>query len=459
MKPVSQTIRISISLVMLTLFVILMANWLGYVPDETKARIRERVIITESLAVMCTTAIKSDNIEILHEAIKQYANLHTEIQSALLVKKDGSIIAKHGNHTYQPDSTTSTPDLIKVPLYRNNEHWGTVEISFTSFRSGYLWGVIESSFFRLMAFIALFGFILYVLLIRRILSHLDPFKVVPARVKKAFDALSEAVVIINSDERIVLANKVFENKFNFNIETMLGKKLSSLPWLLPEKNGEATTTPWSKALLDGSEHTNVKLDYKTSANSTLSIIVNCTPLTDEKGSSKGALASFNDVTDLEKMNKDLENMSKFLRHEIYNELVGASGSVRLLEGSENISEKDKELLKLTRSSHDVIQNLLNSMREANSIESSFANEEIKQLRLDMLVKEVSNNYSNVYGNNEFIFKSDGKEITIRGQEERIIQMIGKLASNAVDYAESGTPILISCTKNNNNAVIKILNQG
>jgi PAS domain S-box-containing protein len=460
MKSLQQTVRISISLVFLTLFVALMADWLGYLPDEGKARLRERVNIVESLAVTCAAAIKKNDLGIIHDVMKQHIERRRQIQSIVLSTLDGNILAEQGDRPALSNDMESTPDLIKVPVYLDSKLWGVLQVSFMPFRSDYLWGLVEPSFFRLIVFIAVFGFVLYVLLIKKVLTHLDPYKVVPARVKKAFDALSEAVVLVNNEERIVLANKVFEDKFHFDTEKMLGKKLSALSWRFPAKRTEGTQLlPWHKTLSDGGDYTNLKLDYQTIKGDKLSLIVNCTSLTDEKGNSKGVLASFSDVTELEKMNQDLENMSKFLRHEIYNELVGASGSVRLLETSDHLTEDEKQLLKLTQKSHSVIQRLLESMREANSIESSFSEEEMKPLRLDSLVAEVANSYSMLYGDNDFVFKSDGEEIIVRGQEERIIQMLGKLASNAVEHADQGTPIIMSCAKEKETAVIMILDQG
>ena len=355
MKSFQQSVRISISLVTLTLFVALMANWLGYIPDESKARLRERVNIAESLAVTCTAAIKNNKLEVIHDVIKQYVERHQQIQSVLVGAVDGKILVKQGEHPPLSNGMESTPDLVKVPIYMDSKLWGVLQVGFTPFHSDYLWGVVEPSFFRLIVFISVFGFILYVLLIKKVLSHLDPYKVVPARVKKAFNALSEAVVLINNEERIVLANKVFEEKFHFDTEKRLGEKLSSLSWQFPAEYAEAKQIlPWRKTLSDGGDHTNVRLDYQPIKGRKLSLVANCTALTDEKGSSKGVLASFSDVTELEKMNQDLENMSRFMRHEIYNELVGASGGVKLLASSDRLTEDEKQLLRLTQKSHSVI---------------------------------------------------------------------------------------------------------
>ena len=48
---------------------------------------------------------------------------------------------------------------------------------------------------------------------------------------------------------------------------------------------------------------------------------------------------------------------------------------------------------------------------------------------------------------------------IRGLEERIIQMLDKLTTNAIDHADVDSSILFSCSKENNKAILTVANQG
>ena len=49
-------------------------------------------------------------------------------------------------------------------------------------------------------------------------------------VRAALDVLAEGLVILDKSERIVLANKAFEQKFGRLADSLVGNKLSALEW-------------------------------------------------------------------------------------------------------------------------------------------------------------------------------------------------------------------------------------
>ena len=65
----------------------------------------------------------------------------------------------------------------------------------------------------------------------------------------------------------------------------------------------------------------------------------------------------------------------------------------------------------------------------------------------------------MYSDNSFEFRSDENALIILGQEERIIQLLDKLTGNAIDHSDRGAPIIYTCSKDNDRAVIKVANQG
>jgi signal transduction histidine kinase len=259
---------------------------------------------------------------------------------------------------------------------------------------------------------------------------------------------------------VVLSNAALEKKLNFSADQLLSKSLSTLPWAIESQkaNGQRRL-PWSQTLKDGKNRIHETLSYQLSEQESLTLIANCTALRDVKESIRGALVSFYDVTEIEKMYKELDNMSKFLRHEMHNALIGAGVTITLLEQSDQLGGDDKKLLQRAKSSHRVIKYLLDSVREAKSIEASFRTEETRPLRLDKVVEEAVKNYSDIYRGNPFQFESGGAELTVFGQEERIIQMLDKLTSNAVDHSDPGTPIEFSCYRKDKHVLLTVANQG
>ena len=453
-------IRISLSLVCLTLMIVFIANGLGLIPDENESRIRERVNISEALAIQFSAAAEEENINIIRVTSKSVVDRNIQIKSILFRKADGTVLSSYGEHPKKESNLDSTINLIKVPVFKDDKGWGVVEVGFFPAQKYFMLDFIGSTFFQLSVFFAVFGFVLYFFLVKKVLFHLDPSRVVPVRVKKALNAVSDGIVFIDKDERIVLSNQAFEKKMNCLESDLLGKKLSDLSWFGPDKSrDEQQAFPWSETLEHNANRNNVSLRVQPPKSEALTLIANSTPLQDNDGDVNGALVSFNDVTDLEKVSNELESMTKFLRHEMNNALVGASGMVTLLEQSESLSEDDKHLVNRTQRLHQVIKYLLESVREARSIEASFVNEESKPIRLDTLISDIARNYSDIYETNNFILEADGNELIVLGQEERLIQMLDKLSSNAVEHSDKNTSIIIECKKEKDSAVIKVINQG
>lgn len=452
--------RISVSLVALMVLILFIADWSGFVPNESESRLRARIDFSESLATQLSIAAKKENMEIISETIKSVVERNEHVKSILLREMDNAVITSYGVHPPASNDMRSTPDLMKVPIFRDKIPWGMVEVSFVPMEETYLWGLVSPSFLRLLAFTSAVAFIFYLFLVRKILSHIDPYKVIPGRVRVALNALSEGVVLVDDEERIVLSNKSFENKTESSTDQLMGKKLSTLPWSYPERTVEdRRVLPWLKTISEGKENNFITMNLERRENDKITLVINSAPLKDSREKVRGAIISFSDVTELEKMNQDMESMMSFLRHETRNALLGASSTVALLEKSGHLSAEDKLLLSRAKKSHRVIKKLLDSVREAKSIESSFSGENTEPVRMIELLRDVAGNYSKIYGDNSFVFESEEHELIVLGNEERLVEMLDKLVSNAVDHSDKEVPIVISCQRENDDAVIKVINQG
>lgn len=457
---IRHSLRISLSLVGLTLFIIFIAYGLGFIPDESESRLRARIDVTEALAVIFTVAAQHKDMELIPLTIKSVVERNSNIESIFIKKTDDKKEKVEGAILLKKNEIKSTPDKMKIPIFKKNKIWAVLEVNFIPLKKKYLWNIIDLKFMYMLLFVAIFGFIIYLFLISKALRYMDPYQMIPERVRLALNALTEGVVLMDDKEYIVLSNKSFEKKINLESHQLSGKKLSLLNWCsLSGSAGGETQFPWNEAMIDGNIKENVMLKYKIADNEIHTFIVNSTPLRDKSDKVKGVLSSFSDVSEIEIMNQELENMASFLRHETGNALLGAAGTIKLLEESEHLSDNDKQLLHRAQRSHRIIRHLLDRASEAKTVKSSFEEDVSTALRLDVLVSETAASYAAIYKNNRFSFNTDGREMILSGQEERIIQMLDKLVSNAVDYSAKETEIVISCNRKQGNAVIKVLNQG
>ncbi len=196
---------------------------------------------------------------------------------------------------------------MHVPVFRKNENWATVEIRFAPLWTNNLAGGFTNSFVGLLAFIGLGGFLCYFFIIKRTMRELDPAAVIPERVQKAFDVMQDGVVILDEKEQIVMANTSFSDLFGKPPAAMIGLKGSELGWLDCQSPKQVSQLPWFKVLKDGQEHKGSSLSLINSLGRKIKLAVNAAMVTDNAGKCRGTLVTFDDITQLEEKNFELND--------------------------------------------------------------------------------------------------------------------------------------------------------
>ncbi len=326
----SPTLRITLGLVFVTLSLIMAASFVGLVPEKSEVALKARVSFVEALAVQLSTAASRTDIRLITDTLESIVERDENVLSAALRDKHGNIIAGSGDHEthWVPHADgRSTETHAQVPIFQAERRWGTVEISFAKLgTSGSLLDRVRNSPFSLFAFIALAGFGAYFMLMRRALRELDPSGVIPERVKAAFDALAEGVLIMDEQERIVLVNGAFLKNIWQSDKPLAGRKSSELNWRQLQGNVEPEALPWQLAIRDGEKKVGMPLSVRTVSGEMRTFMVNGSPITDGDGKIRGALATFDDVTDLEKKNADLR-----------------SAMIKLEEAQDEVNRQNREL--------------------------------------------------------------------------------------------------------------------
>lgn len=316
MKLLTPNRKVSIGLVVLTVSLIIFGDMLGVVPHEDKGMLDGRKKFCESLAVQYSLAVTRGDLDTIKESLETMVRRDPDILSAAIRNQYDRVLVEAGDHSQhwvdiQGDKSTYTH--VQVPIFQNSKRWGTVEISFESLDGfGSLLG-FNGSVIPLVLYIALVGFFAYSFFIKRTLRELDPRSVIPERVKSAFDALSEGLVVLDEKAQIILANGSFAEKIEQSADKLLGRKISRLGWKSTSEKQDAGHLPWDTALISKERQIGVPMRYETKYKNALTFMVNATPIKDAKGAVRGALATFDDLTDLETKQIELKGTIKQLQ--------------------------------------------------------------------------------------------------------------------------------------------------
>ena len=311
---ITPAVRLSIGLVILTLSILILAQALGLAPGTERQQLKVRQLLAETLAVQTIMAIKRGDMLLLQAMLENVIERNPDVRSIGIRRNDQGVVAQTAQHEEFWDDASaenSTPTHIRLPLLINGEKRGNFEITFhplTHEDSPFL-GL--PSFVLLIIFVSVTGFVGFWLYIKRALHHLDPSAVVPARVRNALNILAEGVLILDKREQIVLVNHSLAEKLQRDEKSLIGRKASSLGWQQDESDS-AAALPWLQALSSGQKQVGVRLELKTHEQEKQIFRVNAVPILDDKGNSQGTIASFDDISELEAKNHQLEDMVKAL---------------------------------------------------------------------------------------------------------------------------------------------------
>ncbi|MDB2685697.1 diguanylate cyclase [Mariniblastus sp.] len=286
---------------------ILLSTLLGIFPDSHAEASKRRELIAESVALSFSTMASSLDDKALEESLIKTAERFPEIQSIGVREADNFLILEIGDHSknWQSLNGKSTTDQILVPLYGNGESWGQIEFRFTALKTG-LAGFLSRPEMRLAGLFGLAGFFTFYIYLRFVLRQMNSSGVVPSRVRDALNTLGEGLIVVNRDKKIVLANQVFQTVAGKTEKDLVGRDADLVAREAMNLTSAGDTTPWRRAL-EG-ESIRGRLVTGSRDGKRAAYMVNATPILDGKGVNRGAIASFEDVTLLERKKDALEAM-------------------------------------------------------------------------------------------------------------------------------------------------------
>jgi diguanylate cyclase (GGDEF)-like protein len=305
-------------MVCLTLCVLFIATFLGLVPQQERALLQGRKELCETLAIHWSVAAQRQDPSTITETIQAVMQRNPAIVSASVRDVRGEPLLQVGDReplwaADQTGHSSYTP--VCIPIARGDTLWGTVELWFKPPATG-IWGWLRNPMLHLSLFMTVTGFPAYYFYLRNLQAnqHGRLLQGIPQRIRDTLNTLAEGVLILDKDERIALANEAFASMIDRSPEELQGHKVSELPWTGQHANGTSAAYPWAQALADGTPQMGRILALRTEANHLRRLSVNSTPIFGDDGSRRGALATFDNLTAIERKNTQLRKLLQRLKH-------------------------------------------------------------------------------------------------------------------------------------------------
>ncbi|MFO0976677.1 MAG: diguanylate cyclase [Planctomycetaceae bacterium] len=313
-RRLSSSFRIVLGLVSLAVSSLLVAGLLGLIPNVGTSAQENRSAFCEASAVSFMALAPRMNAEQIQSTFDAIRSRNQDVESiAVRTNEEGSLLFQSGPHDQIWETRGAKPLSSRefiVPISSGNEDWGQLEIRFREVAAGPLGSVMRPEF-TLSLFLAVCLFFSFSVYLRRVLKHLNPSQVIPPRVREALDALAEGLLVLDNDQRIVLANGAFASHIHSSVEQLLARNASELGFRVVDDHRFAEA-PWAFTATTGQSRRSVLMKHGTgSAERTFS--VSSVPIHDDKQRCRGVVVSFEDVTELDRKQKELRDALQSLK--------------------------------------------------------------------------------------------------------------------------------------------------
>jgi diguanylate cyclase (GGDEF)-like protein len=305
-------------MVCLTLTVLVVAGILGLVPERERAILQGRKQLCETLAIHCSLAAQRQDPSTITQTIQAIMERNPAIVSASVRDVSGELLLEVGDRELswaKSDAAHSNFTAVCIPIALEDKLWGTVELWFKPPATG-IGAWLGNPMLHLGTFMAVAGFPAYFFYLRKLQAnqHGRLLQGIPQRIRDTLNTLAEGVLILDKDERIALANEAFASMIDRSPEELQGRKVSELPWTAQHAEGTSVTYPWVQALSDGTPQMGQILALRTDQNRLRRLSVNSMPIFGDDGSRRGALATFDNLTAIERKNSQLRKLLQRLKH-------------------------------------------------------------------------------------------------------------------------------------------------
>jgi PAS domain S-box-containing protein len=303
----------------------------------------------------------------------------------------------------------------------------------------------------------------------RLRTTSDKFKAQEHEKKLILDSLSELVVFMDSELKIIWLNKAALDHMGMKMDDVIGRRYQDLYILYKENPGKS---PVLKVLESGNEEFGEVVTQDGKVWTVTSI-----PIKDEDGRITGILKTGLDITahrrseekliqaklEAEKANSAKSEFLANVSHELrtpLNSIIGFS-DILLEKVFGELNEKQFRYVNNISTSGKNLLSLINDILDLSKVEAGKMELHYSEFSVNSIFEEVKTVFSPLIQvkSLEVTFNVESGSTMLEADRGRLIQILYNLVSNAIKFTPNGGKVSIYYKESGNRALISVIDTG
>ena len=151
----------------------------------------------------------------------------------------------------------------------------------------------------------------------------------------------------------------------------------------------------------------------------------------------------------------------YLAHDIKTPLTSMIGYLSILDEIDDMpKKKQKNYISIALDKSYRLEDLINELFDVARFNSEKIVLEKEELNLNLMLEQIIDNfYPTLRELNKSIKLNYNEPISINGDSDKLSRVFNNLIKNAISYSKEESEIVINLKKDNNNAIVEVINKG
>ncbi len=268
--------------------------------------------------------------------------------------------------------------------------------------------------------------------------------------QKIIDCSGDPIVAYNKDGLAWYVNPAFERVFGWKSEELLGKRIDFIP-----ENSKEQTLKAVKDVIAGKMVSGMETIRKTKNRQNIHIRLSANALKSDDGQYNGMVVTLQNITELVlsrqkalEADRAKQDFLSNISHEIRTPVNGLLGVLDLLENTV-LNREQTEFVDILKSSSGALMSVISDLLDFSKIDSGQIEYSVIDFDLRTTVEEVKNEIIprvDKKGLQTIFFVHEQVPSLLRGDPERLRQILIHLLENAVKFTEKGeVKVSVGCS--------------